>query len=160
MNSMNRWMLIGAISALGGLLVIGTLSSAFGGLGGGGFASASLAYHPPQGDDPILEDSAGVWFQLGAAIREVERIEPAYRTAQAEVKEAARQIKSFLPVTLEASEPIKQNPTDLVAVLGMKKIPMKENVSSLRFEARTFMGEMPQSEPVLLSKSFFRILRE
>lgn len=137
-----RWILIGAMGLIGiGMLLVG-------------FPSTSLAQ-----EDLTLQSSEAAWFPLEAAVREVQRIEPAYRAAQAEVKEAARQIKSFLPVTLEASEPIKQNPTDRVAVLGMKKIPMKENVSGLRFELGTFNGDSAKLESVFSSKPLFKVLR-
>ena len=67
----------------------------------------------------------------------------AYRAAQAEVKEATRQISLFLPMALEASELFKQKLGDLVAALGMKKAPMRKNVSSHRIEAMTSSGKRP-----------------
>ena len=80
---------------------------------------------------------------------------PAYRAAQAEVKEATRQISLFLPMALEASELFKQKLGDLVAALGMKKAPMRKNVSSLRIEAMTLKRKAPKLELVIQSKRFF-----
>ncbi len=158
MKKMKRWIFIGAVAALV--------------LGGGVFPSVSLAESLPQVNDPSL--SVGqerlpdyhkilneqVVLQLEAAIREILQIEPAYRVAQAEVKEATRQIRPFLPLMLEASEPFDPKIGNLVAILGMKKVPMKENVSNLRFEMKTFTLKMSNLEPVLEPKRFFMVLRE
>lgn len=148
---MKKWVLIGAI----GLSVIGALSA----IAGGGFQPESLAQHSPQGDDAILEDSAGVWFQLKAAVQEVQRTEPVYRAAQLQVNEATRQIKSFLPAALKASEQVKQKQDELVAIFGMKKAPMKESASSLRFDLITLNSKLPKFETVVPSKPLFKVLR-
>ena len=94
------------------------------------------------------------------AIREIQRIEPAYLAAQAEVKEATRQISSFLPMALEPSEPFQQKMQDMVAALGMKKAPMRETGSGLRFEMITLRHKAATVEPARDSKGFFKILRE
>ncbi len=147
LTTMKRWVFIGVMSTFGGLLGIGALPA----LGGDGF--------PLSRSDKALEDFKEIRFQLETAIREVQQIEPAYRAAQAEVQEATRQIKSFLPAALEASGSFNQKPGDLAAAPGMKKAPMKENLSTPQFDVRTLKRKAAKLEPAIETKQFFMILR-
>lgn len=147
-----------------GVLVMGALWSSFPSVslckGSDRFPEQSFALQSRIAQsEGVLSASEEIGFQWVAAIREIQRAEPAYRVALVQVKEAIRQIKSFLPMTLEAAEPFKQKLGDWVAGLGMKKAPLKENGSSLRFEVRTLKWKVPQSEPMLQSNRSFMVLR-
>ena len=155
----------GVLSRVIGVLVMGVLWS--------GFPSVSLCKDsdrlPGQSfalqpriaqSEVVLSESQEIGFQLVAAILEIQQIEPAYRDALIQVKQATRQIKSLLPMTLEASESFKLKLGDLVAGLGMKKALLKENSLNLRFDLITLKHIAPNFERVLESKRSFMVLRE
>ena len=153
MKRINKWILIGVMVALGGLLSTGVASASVG-LPQAGHSLSLM------GLDHYKIPNEQIVLQLEAAIREILQIEPAYRVAQAEVKEVTRQIRPFLPLTLETSELFDPKIGDWVAILGMKKMPMKEDVSNLRFETKAFTLKMSKLEPVREPKKFFIVLRE
>ena len=148
-----------------GIFVMGALWS--------GFASVSLCkgadHFPGQSfalqskvaqPEVVSSESEEIGFQLVAAILGIQQIEPAYRAALVQVKQAIRQIKSLLPTTLEASEVFKQKLGDLVAGLGMKKAPLKENGLNLRFDLTALKHHAPNFDRVLWLKKLFMVLRE
>ena len=155
----------GVLSRVIGVLVVGALWSGFASVslckGADHFPGQAFALQPKIAQSEVISsESEKIGFQLVAAILEIQQIEPAYRAALVQVKQAIRQIKSLLPTTLEASESFKQKLGDLVAGLGMKKAPRKENGLNLRFDLTALKHHAPSFEPVLWLKKLFMVLRE